>query len=241
MLATASALGLCASASAQAQPHIYQQPSLSRELVAFGYAGDIWTVPRGGGRASRLTTGVGVESGPIFSPDGQTIAFTGEYDGNTDVFTVPTAGGAPQRGTWHPAQDPAGGWAAGGREALFRSTRSAGSRHTQTFAAPPKGGRAHVLPLPMAFAGAMAPDGSRIAYNPMAPAFSFNFNNYVAWGNYRGGQASTIWITTLPGLDSVEVPHETAADISPAWAGGKVYFLSGRGGPISIYAYDPAT
>lgn len=246
LFATAGVFAVAGAASAQslpggAGPHIYQQPSISHGLIAFGYAGDIWTVPQGGGRASRVTTGVGVESGAIFSPDGQSLAFTGEYDGNTDVFTVPAAGGVPQRATWHPAQDVAVGWSADGREVLFRSNRSAASRYTQIFAVSPKGGAAKALPLPMAYAGAESPDGSKIAYNPMAPAFSFNFSNYVAWGNYRGGQASTIRITTLPGLDSVDVPHEAAADFSPAWAGGKLYFLSGRGGPISIYVYDPAS
>ena len=93
----------------------------------------------------------------------------------------------------------------------------------------------------MAHAGVMSPDGKHFAYNPLAPAFLFNFTNYVSWGNYRGGLASTIRITSLPGLDSVEVPHDITADISPAWAGGKLYFLSARAGPISIFSYDPAT
>ena len=214
VLAAAGVLGFGSQALAQGAPHILQTPAISKDLIAFGYAGDIWTVPRAGGRATRITTGLGVESTPIFSPDGQTLAFTGEYDGNTDVFTVPAAGGVPQRVTYHPAADAAVGWSADGRQVLFRSNRSAASRYTQIFAVSPKGGPATALPLPMAYAGAMAPDGSRIAYNPMAPAFAFNFQTYVAWGNYRGGQASVIRITTLPGLDSVEVPHEAAADNS---------------------------
>ena len=77
------------------KPHIFQRPALSQDLVAFAYAGDLWTVPRAGGRATRLTIGVGIETAPVFSPDGKTIAFTGEYDGNTDVFTIPAAGGVP--------------------------------------------------------------------------------------------------------------------------------------------------
>ena len=88
-----------AAALAAAGPHIFQRPALSKDLIAFGYAGDLWTVPRAGGRATRLTTGVGIETSPVFSPDGQTIAFTGEYDGNTDVFTIPVAGGVPFRVT----------------------------------------------------------------------------------------------------------------------------------------------
>ena len=84
-----------AGARAATKPHIYQHPAVSKDLIAFGYAGDLWTVPRAGGTATRLTTGVGIETDPIFSPDGSTIAFTGSYDGNTDVFTIPTAGGVP--------------------------------------------------------------------------------------------------------------------------------------------------
>ncbi|THD77627.1 MAG: protease [Phenylobacterium sp.] len=240
-LAAASALTPVSRATAEAAPHILQQPAISHGLIAFSYAGDIWTVPVGGGRATRITTGVGVERSPIFSPDGATLAFTGEYDGNIDVFTVPTAGGVPHRVTFHPAADVAVGWTADGKQILFRSNRAAASRYTQIFEVSPEGGLARALPLPMAYAGQMSPDGRKIAYNPMAPAFGFDFTNYVAWGNYRGGQASTIHITSLPGLDTVDVPHEAAADLSPAWADGKLYFLSARGGPMSIYSYDPAT
>jgi tricorn protease len=238
-LVAAGVLGQSAAAQAQPAPHILQQPAISHDLIAFSYAGDIWTVPRAGGRATRITTGVGVENAPIFSPDGQTLAFTGEYDGNTDVFTVPAAGGVPHRVTYHPAADVAVGWSADGKKVLFRSNRAAASRYTQIFEVSPAGGMATPLPLPMAYAGVVSPDGRAIAYNPMAPAFAFNFTNYVAWGNYRGGQASTIKITTLSGLDTIEVPHEAAADISPVWARGKLYFLSGRGGPMSVYSYDP--
>ena len=78
-----------AGARAATKPHIFQHPALSKDLIAFGYAGDLWTVPRAGGVARRLTTGVGIETDPIFSPDGSMIAFTGDYDGNTDVFTIP--------------------------------------------------------------------------------------------------------------------------------------------------------
>ena len=240
-LAAAGVLGQAGAALAQPAPHILQQPAISHDLIAFSYAGDIWTVPRAGGRATRITIGVGVESAPIFSPDGRTLAFTGDYDGNTDVFTVPATGGVPHRVTYHPAADVAVGWSSDGRKVLFRSSRSAASRYTQIFEVSPAGGMATALPLPMAYAGAMSPDGAKIAYNPLQPAFNFDFTNYTSWGNYRGGRASTIKITTLGGLDTVEVPHEAAADISPVWARGKLYFLSGRGGPMSVYSYDPAS
>ena len=228
-------------AMAASGPHIYQRPALSKDLIAFGYAGDLWTVPRSGGRATRLTVGVGIETSPVFSPDGQTIAFTGEYDGNTDVFTIPVTGGVPFRVTYHPSADVAVGWSADGKEILFRSDRQSVSRFAQLYTVPAHGGIAKVLPLPMAYQGQYSPDGKEIAYSPLAPAFGFNYTNYVSWGNYHGGRASTIWITTLPGLDSVEIPHEIASDMNPVYAGGAIYFLSGRAGPITIFKYDPAT
>jgi tricorn protease len=228
-------------ANAAENPHIFQRPALSRDLIAFAYAGDLWTVPRTGGRATRLTVGVGIETAPIFSPDGQTIAFTGEYDGNTDVFTVPATGGVPFRVTYHPAADAAVGWTPDGREIVFRSNRDSASRYTKLYTVPAKGGVAKVLPLPMAAQGAFSPDGKAIAYSPFAPAFGFNYTSFISWGNYHGGLASTIWITTLPGLDSVEIPHEKSSDFFPVYAGGKVYFLSGRKGHVSIFEYEPGS
>ncbi|HWG18899.1 MAG TPA: PDZ domain-containing protein [Terracidiphilus sp.] len=238
-----AAIGFAANAApsmAAAKPHIFQHPALSKDLICFGYAGDLWTVPRAGGRATRLTTGVGIETAPVFSPDGATIAFTGDYDGNTDVFTIPATGGVPFRVTYHPAPDAAVGWSPDGKEILFRSTRSSASRYTQLYTVPATGGIAKVLPLPMAYQGTFSPDGKAIAYSPLSPGFGFNYTNFVAWGNYHGGLAGSIWITTLPQLDTVEIPHEKASDFNPVYAGGMIYFLSGRNGHISIFKYDPA-
>jgi tricorn protease len=241
LLAVLSASAPQAFAAAE-KPHIFQRPALSNDMIVFGYAGDLWSVARDGGRATRLTTGVGVETAPVFSPDGSTIAFTGEYDGNTDVFTIPAVGGVPFRVTYHPAPDVAVGWSPDGKRILFRSSRLSFSRYTQIYSIPAQGGVAEVLPLPMAYQGQYAPDGKAIVYNPLSPAFGgFEFRSFVAWGNYHGGLAGTVWITTLPGLDSVQVPHEQAADFSPVYVEGKVYFLSGRNGRIGIFRYDPAT
>ena len=224
--------------AAQAKPHLFQRPALSRDTIAFGYAGDLWTVSREGGRATRLTTGVGIETAPVFSPDGSTLAFAGEYDGNTDVFTIPVLGGVPYRVTYHPAADVPVAWSPDGRRILFRSNRTAASRYTQIFSVPAHGGFATPLPLPMAYAGQYSPDATEITYSPLPPAFSFDYTSFVSWGNYRGGRAGTIWTTTLPGLRSVEIPHEAAADFSPVYAGGAIYFLSGRKGSIGIFKYD---
>ena len=214
---------------------------MSTRWIAFGYAGDLWVVPRAGGRATRLTVGVGIESQPVFSPDGETLAFAGEYDGNTDVFTIPVSGGIPRRITYHPGADIAVGWTPDGKQILFRSSRTAASRYSQLFTVPAAGGLATPLPLPMAYAGAYSANGDRIAYAPLPPAFGFDFSNYIAWGNYHGGRAGTIRITTLPGLDSVEIPHEQSSDFSPVYLGRDVYFLSGRKGHIGVFRYDAET
>ena len=226
---------------AQNHHHLFQSPALRGEVIAFGYAGDLWTVPRAGGRAVRLTSGVGLESAPIFSPDGNTIAFTGEYDGNTDVFTIPTSGGVPRRLTYHPGPDVAVAWSPDGKRIVFRSARESTSRYTQLFSMPAEGGEATRLPLPMAYHGQLSPDGSHIAYSPLAPAFGFDHSSFVSWGNYRGGRAGTIWVTSLTSLDSVQIPHEAASDFSPVYAGGQIYFLSARAGHTGIYRYDTGT
>src|SRR5580658_1806924 len=151
LAAIAFLLSLCAfgpaASHAATKPHIFQRPALSRDLIAFGYAGDLWTVPRAGGRATRLTTGVGIETAPVFSPDGSTLAFTGDYDGNTDVFTIPATGGVTYRVTYHPAADFAVAWTPDGTQIVFRSARQSASRYTQLYSVPARGGIAKPLPL----------------------------------------------------------------------------------------------
>src|SRR5437667_12375370 len=129
-------------------PLLLQKPTLSRTLIAFVYAGDLWTVPREGGAAQRLTSGAGVETNPVFSPDGSTIAFTGEYDGNTDVYTVPAAGGVPKRLTWHPAPDNVLGWSPNGKKILFSSNRDSYASVTQLFTMAVTGSFPEKMPLP---------------------------------------------------------------------------------------------
>ena len=229
-------------ASSQTKYHIYQRPALSKDLIAFAYGGDLWTVPLEGGRAIRMTKGMGIETAPVFSPDGSTIAFAGDYEGVTDVYTIPATGGIPFRVTYHPAGSIVVGWSPDGKQILFRSLRnSATGRYFQLFTIPARGGNATRLPLPMAYQGQYSPDGTRIAYQPLSPAFGFSYTAFVSWGNYHGGLAATIWITTLPGLDSVEIPHEVSADFSPVWVGNSVYFLSRRKGHIGIFCYDTQT
>jgi tricorn protease len=240
-------LGSSALAAPAAPPaRLLQAPVLSATHLAFVSGGDIWVAPRPASagapvRAVRLTNGIGIEQAPSFSPDGQTIAFTGEYDGNTDVFTIPVTGGVPKRLTYHPATDSAVGWSPDGAQVLFRSNRDAASRYARLWQVSAGGGAATALPLPMAASGSIAPDGKAIAYNPQEPGFSFNHTRYTAWGNYRGGLAGAVWITRFDGLATTKVPQQGGADFSPVWLGGQVYFLSGRKGPVSIYRFDPAS
>ncbi|HNC42874.1 MAG TPA: protease, partial [Acidobacteriota bacterium] len=108
---------------AAAAPLLAQNPTINRNQIAFSYAGDLWLVGRDGGQAIHLTTGEGIENDPYFSPDGLQIAFTGEYDGNVDVYVVPTTGGVPRRLTFHPGADRVAGWTPDGKNVLFRSNR----------------------------------------------------------------------------------------------------------------------
>jgi tricorn protease len=241
VLLLAAFTGVAFASSPGDTPHILQRPALSAHQIVFVYAGDLWTVDRSGGTATRLTTGVGVETAPAYSPDGSTIAFTGDYDGNTDVFTIPANGGVPRRVTYHPSNDISVGWTQDGRSIIFRSDRQASSRYTQLFEVASSGGFAKPLPLPLAYQGQFSPDGKFFAYSPLATAFGFNFSNFVSWGNYRGGRASTVWVANMQDLTRVEVPHQAASDFNPVWLENKVYFLSDRNGPVSLFSYDPAS
>ena len=224
-------LALSQTASTVDKPLLAQQPALSATQIVFVFAGDLWSVPRAGGEARRLTTGVGVESSPSFSPDGNWIAFTGQYDGNTDVFVVPAEGGVPKRLTWHPDPDVALGWTRDGRKVLFTSSRDSYSRIRELFLASLDGGLEEKLPLPMGHEGSLSPDGQRIAYVPLPRAFS-------VWKRYRGGQTTPIWIASLSNSRIEKVPRENSNDYSPMWVDDRVFFLSDRGGPVTLFSYD---
>jgi tricorn protease len=211
-----------------------QQPALSATHIVFVFAGDLWSVPRQGGAATRLTTGVGVESSPSFSPDGKWIALTGQYDGNTDVFVMPAQGGVPRRLTWHPDADIALGWTTDGKKVLFSSSRNSSTRSRELYLAGLDGGLEERLPLPMGWEASYSPDGDRIAYVPKSRAF-------FAWKRYRGGQTTPIWIAQLSNSHIEKVPRSNSNDFCPMWVGDKVYFLSDRSDRVSLFSYDTKT
>jgi tricorn protease len=219
------------------KPVLPQKPTLSRTHIAFVYAGDLWLVKRTGGEARRLTSGVGVETDPMFSPDGSQIAFTGQYDGNLDVYVMPSDGGEPRRLTYHPGLDRVAGWAPDGKSVLFRSGRSSYSRFNKLFTVPLKGGYATALPLPMGEQGSFSPNGTHIAYVPFSNIRSAP-GVYAAWKRYRGGLASPVWIARLEDSSVVKIPRRGSNDFCPMWVGDRVYFLSDRSGPTTLFAYD---
>src|SRR5579884_454733 len=216
-------------------------PTMNRTQIVFSYAGDLWTVSREGGMATRLTAGVGIETTPVFSPDGKTVAFTGEYDGNVDVYTIPAEGGVPKRITFHPSPDYAVAWTPDGQRILFRSDRHAiAPRYTQLYTVSKDGGMPEALRLPMAFSGAYSPDGRHIALAPLdGGQFGRTPDRWVAWRRYRGGEASYLWLTDLASLSTEKIPRTDSNDINPIWIGDKIYFLSDRNGSMTLFRYDP--
>jgi tricorn protease len=217
---------------------LLRKPTLSKTEIAFSYGGDLWIVDRNGGEAKRLTSDVGIEIDPVFSPDGRMIAFTGEYDGNEDVYVVPAAGGIPKRLTTHPDPDQVVGWTRDGKSVLFRSTRGAyAARYAQLYTVSVSGGLPQVLPLPMAFEGSYSPDSSQLAYVPFTN-FREQWNFHRGLKHYRGGTASPVWIAKLSDSSVEKVPRKDSNDSTPMWLGDKIYFLSDRDGPVNLYAYD---
>jgi tricorn protease len=230
ILAVLAAGVLCAGA----EPLLLQQPTLNKTHIVFVYAGDLWSVPRDGGDAVRITSGAGSKTDPVFSPDGTHIAFTGEYDGNVDVFVVPASGGVPKRLTWHPAPDRVLGWTPDGKKIIFTSTRSAYSRYGEMFTVPAEGGVEEKLPLPTGYAASMSADGQSIAYEPVLRAFGM-------WKEYRGGATSRIWLARLSDSSITPVPRTNSNDFNPMWAGDRVYFISDRNGSASLFYYNIQT
>ena len=228
-------LGLGIAAAATPTPLLLRSPSVSATQIAFAYGGEIWTAPRAGGEAVRLVAGSGRLAGPIFSPDGTRIAYTGEFDGNVDVYVVAASGGEPRRLTYHPGADVAIAWTPDGTRVAFRSPRASVADPEQMYTVPVAGGFPTEVPLPRVEEASYSPDGSHLAYEP-------NFQWEPAWKSYRGGQTTRVWIADLADSSVVKVPQAgNSNDKNPMWVGDTVYFLSDRNGPVSLFAYDLGT
>ncbi|MCC1484207.1 S41 family peptidase [Winogradskyella immobilis] len=214
---------------------LLRQPTIHGNDIVFVYANDLWKASINGGTAIRLTSDDGYESSPHFSNDGKTIAFTAQYDGNVDVYTIPSEGGEPKRLTYHPGGDFVQGWTPDG-EILFRSGRE--SQPTMTskfFTVSAKGGLPVALDIPRAAYGEISADGKHIAYTPIT-------GWDAEWRNYRGGQAMPIWIVDLKTKELTRTTQPTKErHLDPIWLNGIVYFISERDYTANIWSFNPNT
>jgi len=218
---------------------LLRSPTVSRDLIAFAYAGDLWVVPRSGGPARRLTATPSVEADPRFSPDGSSIAFTGTVAGNTDVYVVATAGGEPKRLTFHPGIDRVRGWTPDGRRVVFASGRSSAPvAYDRLWTIALGGGLPEPLPMPRAFSGTHAPDGRRLAYEEVSTAFLLTAQNQTSqWRHYRGGRTHPIRLMNLADYSVEKLPWTDSNDTDPMWVGSTVYFLSDRNRTVNLFSY----
>lgn len=220
-------------------------PATNGSDIVFSYAGDLYKVSVRGGEAKRLTSHVGYEMFPHFSPDGKTIAFTGQYDGNTEVYTIPADGGEPLRVTYTATnqRDDVGdrmgpnnivtAWTADGAKIVYRNRIGSGFGG-KLYTVAKEGGLSEVIPLPEGGFCSFSPDGKRLAYNRVMREFR-------TWKYYRGGMADDVWIYDA-GKKTVEnITNNRAQDIFPMWVGDEIYFLSDRDRTMNLFVYDTKT
>ncbi|MDO5442229.1 MAG: PDZ domain-containing protein [Bacteroidia bacterium] len=218
-------------------------PTTNGTDVVFSYAGDLYRAPIAGGRAERLTSHIGYEIFARFSPDGRTIAFTAQYDGNTEVYSMPLAGGEPVRLTYTGtnSRDDLGdrmgpnnivmGWSPDGKSIIYRN-RISDSFDGKLWTVPAEGGMSECLPLPEGGFCSWSPDGKKLAYNRV-------FREFRTWKYYRGGQADEIWI--YDGKSVKAVTDNDAQDIMPMWIGDEIFFISDRDHWMNIFVYNTVT
>ncbi len=232
-----------AQSPATEEARLLRFPAIHGNRIVFTYAGDLFTVPASGGIARRLTSDAGFEMFPRFSPDGTRLAFTGQYDGNTEVYLMPADGGIPKRLTYtatlgrDDVSDRMGpnnmvmGWK-DAEHILFRSRRIEWNDFRgELFLASSGGGAPEMLPLPRGGFGSYSPDGSKLAFNRV-------FREFRTWKRYRGGQADDVWVYDFASKQTTNITSNPAQDIIPMWSGNRVYFLSDRDGRMNLYSYD---
>jgi len=221
-------------ADAQVSARMFRFPDVSKSHIVFSYGGDIWTVGKEGGTAIKLSSPSGAESFARFSPDGSTIAFSGNYDGNTDIYVIPTMGGIPTRVTYHGMSDRLIDWYPSGDKLLYASSRESGKqRFSQFYAVDARGGFPEKLPIAYGEFGSLSPNGKKIAFNERSVVFA-------TWKRYRGGMNGNIWIFDLETLQSENITNTDATCELPMWHGDRIYYLSDRGEEqrYNIWMYD---
>ena len=245
VLALASVYSLGTGSRSDADTKLLRFPDLDGDKVVFTYAGDLWTAPAGGGLASRLTAHPGLELFAKFSPDGQQIAFTAQYDGDEQVYVIPSSGGEPRQLTYYPARGPLPdrwgfdnqvyGWSPDGKSVVFRSTREGWTMtDTRLFTVPAAGGLPKALPMPVSGGGAFSPDGRKVVYSPLTREFR-------TWKRYQGGWAQDLYIFDLATSAIEPVAHSPRSERDPMWIGDKIYFASDRTGTLNLFEFDTRT
>jgi tricorn protease len=237
-----AALLVCAVASGSAQTKLLRFPDINGERVVFTYGGDLWTAPSSGGSAIRLTSHPGIEVFGKFSPDGKWIAFTGQYDGDEQVYVVSSGGGVPRQLTFYPAKGPLTprwgwdnqvyGWSADGKRIIFKSQRDSWALPiARLYSVSVEGGPAEPLPMPEAGSGDFSPDSSQIVYSPQS-------RDFRPEKRYGGGQANALYIFDLKTYATKRITEGPRATRDPIWIGNTIYFNSDRDGHFNLYAYD---
>lgn len=240
LLTALLALGTVAAASAETR--LLRFPDIHGGNVAFTYAGDIWSASASGGIATRLTAHPGLELFPKFSPDGKWIAFTGQYEGDEQVYVMPAGGGAPQQLTFYPSRGPLPdrwgydhqvyGWTPDGGSVVFRSYREFWDLgDSRLYAVPVTGGLPTAFPMPRSGAGDVSADGKKVVYSPL-------FRDFRSWKRYQGGWASDLWIFDVANTQARQITDHIRSDRDPMWVGDAVVFNSDRDGHFNLYRFD---
>jgi len=237
---------ICSNTFSQDETRLLRFPAVHGDQIVFSYAGDLYTVDKSGGIARKLTNDVGYEIFARFSPDGKNIAFTGQYDGNTEVFLIPAKGGIPQRLTYTATlnrddiSDRMGPnnivmcWK-DNNSIVFRSRKQTfNSFKGQLFLADIKGGLSKELPLPCGGFCSYSPDKKKLAYNQV-------FREFRTWKYYRGGMADDIWIYDFETKQVKNISNNPAQDIIPMWKDDIIYFISDRDRIMNLFSYNTTT
>jgi tricorn protease len=232
-------------ANAQDEARLMRFPDINKDLIAFVYAGDIWSVNANGGEARRLTSHPGQELFPKISPDGKWIAFSGEYSGSRQVFVMPSDGGSPRQLTFYNSvgvMPPRGGydhvvldWTSDSKSIMIRANRTPfNDRNGKYFLVSLEGGLEKSFPIVNGGFAVLSPDDKKICFTPVDREFR-------TWKRYKGGRASDLWIYDLDKNTSEQITDFKGTDQLPTWFGNNIYFASDRDLKLNIYQYDTNT